>query len=642
MSLQPVARSSETIPAMSSAPRWTSLHRSHPAALFMLLAATLIAGCDDESEVSDGTDGGGTADDTTPSIDGGPGGQDGGNTSGIGGADTGNGTGDTDTGGTGDTGSTETTGGTGGDGGGDSDTTGATEPTGGDVGPTFYRDVYGLFQANCVGCHQAGGLAPFALDDYTSAVDFAAAIRDSVETRRMPPWQPSADCREYQGQRGLTDDEIALIKSWVDADTPEGNIADKPNVSPPPTLVEQFGPPDITTRMPDAYTPSTERPDDYHCFVMDAEFTADTFVRVIDVLPDQQALVHHVLVFQVPESDVQRVLDADSNEAGPGYTCFGGIGTPKADNVWAWVPGALPVPLPEDTGLRIVKGSRLVMQIHYNTTTLAPAADRTALEIYAHKTTPAYERGRLTLANRTLFIQPGETDATYTAELKNTSGAPVTVIATLPHMHMIGKTLTVRKTGPTGDQCLVDIPDWDFRWQQVYMMREDEEVVVGPSETVTLTCVYDNSAANQPIINGVPKTPAVVKIGEGTYDEMCLNYLWTRSPVGDASSSCPGFSACYDSCKAGSLSACYLQCVSLAGAACNPCATPKLLECTGDVCATEGPALAQCVQGCAGKNQLTCIQTNCKTQLAAYDACATAKVDSGGCNGDLAACGAAF
>jgi hypothetical protein len=40
-----------------------------------------------------------------------------------------------------------------------------------------------------------------------------------------------------------------------------------------------------------------------------------------------------------------------------------------------------------------------------------------------------------------------------------------------------------------------------------------------------LTCEYDNSAANQPVIDGVQQPPKDVAWGEGTADEMCLNYF---------------------------------------------------------------------------------------------------------------------
>jgi hypothetical protein len=45
-----------------------------------------------------------------------------------------------------------------------------------------------------------------------------------------------------------------------------------------------------------------------------------------------------------------------------------------------------------------------------------------------------------------------------------------------------------------------------------------------------MTCVYDNSAAHQPVVNGVQQAPRDVAWGEGTLDEMCLTYAVVLVP----------------------------------------------------------------------------------------------------------------
>jgi hypothetical protein len=48
-------------------------------------------------------------------------------------------------------------------------------------------------------------------------------------------------------------------------------------------------------------------------------------------------------------------------------------------------------------------------------------------------------------------------------------------------------------------------------------------------DTVRLTCRWDNSAANQPIVDGVQQQPREVRWGESSLDEMCLGGLTTTS-----------------------------------------------------------------------------------------------------------------
>ena len=49
-----------------------------------------------------------------------------------------------------------------------------------------------------------------------------------------------------------------------------------------------------------------------------------------------------------------------------------------------------------------------------------------------------------------------------------------------------------------------------------------DPVTFSPGDSLWMGCTWDNSASNQPIINGEVKEPVDVAWGEGTSDEMCL------------------------------------------------------------------------------------------------------------------------
>jgi hypothetical protein len=53
---------------------------------------------------------------------------------------------------------------------------------------------------------------------------------------------------------------------------------------------------------------------------------------------------------------------------------------------------------------------------------------------------------------------------------------------------------------------------------------------VTPDDTIRLRCRYDNTAARQPVIDGVPQAPRDVRWGEGTFDEMCINFFYATVP----------------------------------------------------------------------------------------------------------------
>ena len=75
-------------------------------------------------------------------------------------------------------------------------------------------------------------------------------------------------------------------------------------------------------------------------------------------------------------------------------------------------------------------------------------------------------------------------------------------------MHQKGKRIAVM--GPT--KCMVDIPQWDFQWQQQYFFAQP--MVVKKGERATLSCTWDNP------------TTKYVTWGESTSDEMCLAFLY--------------------------------------------------------------------------------------------------------------------
>src|SRR5688572_30917146 len=54
--------------------------------------------------------------------------------------------------------------------------------------PTFYKDVLPILQNRCQGCHRPGEATPMPFLSYEETRPFAAAIREAVATKKMPPW----------------------------------------------------------------------------------------------------------------------------------------------------------------------------------------------------------------------------------------------------------------------------------------------------------------------------------------------------------------------------------------------------------------------------------------------------------------------
>ncbi len=84
-------------------------------------------------------------------------------------------------------------------------------------------------------------------------------------------------------------------------------------------------------------------------------------------------------------------------------------------------------------------------------------------------------------------------------------------------MHRLGRSISIAHEPEGGEpSCLIDIPDWDFNTQEIYMLQEP--VRINDGDAVHLECVSDNSATN-PYATG-----ETVRWGDATDDEMCLVY----------------------------------------------------------------------------------------------------------------------
>ncbi|HMF42343.1 MAG TPA: hypothetical protein VKQ32_16840, partial [Polyangia bacterium] len=214
-------------------------------------------------------------------------------------------------------------------------------------------------------------------------------------------------------------------------------------------------------------------------------------------------------------------------EPGLGWTCFGGSGVNAAQTIGGWVPGSGASMFPPPTGIHLAAGTQIIMQIHYNLLNQSQVNDRTTAGLYYAATPVAKQAAISAVLNRTFDVPAGVASQTVTADLAiNRAWALWGVV---PHMHLHGTQITVAINHADGSStCAVDIPHWDFHWQQFYYYQQPIAVVAG--DTIHLECTYDNSAADQPVIGGVKQTPADLTWGEKTTDEMCLNYLYFTTP----------------------------------------------------------------------------------------------------------------
>lgn len=399
------------------------------------------------------------------------------------------------------------------------------------AGPTYSNEISRIFADKCQSCHHAGDVAPFALMTYADAQAHAADIKYMTQSHQMPPWKPATSCSELADTRVLSASEIDTIAKWVDNGAPEGDRS----LLPVPRTFDggwAIGQPDMVLKSPEPYT--TSGPNDvYRCFTLPANVTADQYVSAIDVRPGDRQSVHHVIAYL---DTTGSSVALDEKDPGPGYTCFGGPGfstsNAGAATLGGWAPGARPVLLPDGVAMSLPANARVVLQVHYHPHG-KPQPDQTEIGIYLAKTKTTKLLKILPLINQTFTIPPGNAsyrvDASFTVPALAALNTHLLTIA--PHMHLLGKKMTVSAKFPNGStQCLINIDDWDFNWQGMY--RYKDSIAIPAGTKLSLSAWYDNSSSNWRNPNDPPKP---VSWGEQTTDEMCIAFLGVTLDAEDLS-----------------------------------------------------------------------------------------------------------
>ncbi len=377
---------------------------------------------------------------------------------------------------------------------------------------TFNKEIAPLIYQNCATCHRPGEVAPFSLLTYADVKKRAKQIAMVTGSRFMPPWKADSH-GEFVNERRLSVDQVSLIKQWADNGAPEGTSA-KP---PLPKYAEAggLGPPDATFEPSESFTLPEEGADVYRCFVIPTTYTEDRYVSAIDVKPGNRNIVHHVLVFLDTTGAARKMSGKDGQ---PGYSTFGGVGFAPSGGLGGWAPGNMPHPLPPGVGEYLPKGADIVLQVHYHKSG-KQESDKTKIGLYFCKG-PVDKRVRNSMViNPFIAIPPG--DAKYPVQATLPVPSDVTVLNVTPHMHLLGKEMSVTASLPDGSKKqLVSVPDWDFNWQTTYTFKEPLKLPKGSK--VGLAARFDNSESNP---RNPTKPPKLVTFGEQTTNEMCIAFV---------------------------------------------------------------------------------------------------------------------
>jgi len=393
--------------------------------------------------------------------------------------------------------------------------------------PTWFRDVEPIVIAKCQGCHAEGGIAPFALTGYSQVAALHGILHDAVESRRMPPWQPDPCCTTYRFDRSLSEAERATLLRWFDTGTVAGDPGDAPATPPPAIGLPRV---DLRAEMAVPFTPQPKvGADELRCFLLDHDaIDHPRYITGFDFQPGVRAMVHHVIVYAVDEAEAGKLAARDGEDGRPGWDCYGEGGELAGDSkyVGGWQPGVTARLLPDGIGRELPKGTRLVLNVHYDTGH-GVSPDRSTIDIMLEDHVDRVERA-IPVGNPLWFLGDGmaieanDPDSkvwfSYDPSDLITRGRSVEIHNVMLHMHelgSIGRVAILRASGQT--ECLLNITKWDFHWMGDYYL--DRPARLDPGDRLYVECHWDNTAGHQKIVNGEQQPPR--KLYWGADDEMC-------------------------------------------------------------------------------------------------------------------------
>ncbi len=384
---------------------------------------------------------------------------------------------------------------------------------------TFNRQIAPILYGNCTSCHHPGGAGPFSLLTYTDARRRAPQIEQVTKSHFMPPWLPQAGYGDFLGERHLGNEQIELIRQWVEGGMPEGDAADLPT---PPMYPEGWtlGKPDLVLTVERPFAVPASGSDVFRNFILPYSLQQTHYIRALEIRPGNPQVVHHANILIDRTASFRRShADWRDGVSGMELVVDSGSSFDPDSHFLFWKPDTPALVEPEGMPWRLDPGNDLILNMH-----LKPSGKTETVQaqiaLYFTDAAPVKQPMLVQLEHDSaLDIPPGKTDFVIEDELK--LPVDVDLLGIYPHAHYLGKELEAYAILPSGKKTwLIRIPDWDIDRQSIYRYRTP--VFLPKGTVVHMHFLYDNSRMN---IHNPHDPPVRVRAGNRSVDEMGHTWL---------------------------------------------------------------------------------------------------------------------
>lgn len=376
---------------------------------------------------------------------------------------------------------------------------------------TYHQHVAPIVAHKCAPCHRPGESGPFNLLTYDDVAKRGAFVKDVVQSGFMPPWKADNSYVHFANDRSLTKEEISTIVKWVDNKMPAGKLpagTRKNNVASSVTVpgTSFSRAPDLVLKGAQSYKVKADNVERFIIFKIPFDLRDSASVEAIEFFSNNKKLVHHAnyAIHSVPDpsvdinsTDALINLTDDDRQKFDQYqpyrktiTYYGG-----------WIPGTTYEYYPKEFGWVMPKRGVILLTVHYAPSAIE-AESTIGVNLFFKKekvTRPvkivSFGSGGIgeDQIRPAFYIEPNYVKK-FRLRLMN-PGEDQSVLYVWPHMHLIGKHFKAFAIAPTGDTIrLVNIPEWDFRWQEIYRFKKPVRIPRG--SIIQVEGTYDNTAEN--------------------------------------------------------------------------------------------------------------------------------------------------
>ena len=414
-----------------------------------------------------------------------------------------------------------------------------------------YQTVEPIFLKRCVACHRPGDAAPFSLTTYADISKRISFIKEVITKSYMPPWRADVHYRDFANNRMLTEQEKKTLLEWIDNKAPKGAIpvvAAREELQPIAAREEllkvtAYGrKPDLTLKIDSAFTVKGDNLERFILFKVPFEFLEGHNIEAIEFFTNNKKIIHHINYgfYEVADTSVDirggrsviNTTEEESTQKDP----YGAL-KKRMTYYTGWIPGASTESYPRDFGWVLPRRGVILLTAHYS----AIAKEEKSIvgvNLFFRKD-PIKRRVQIISLGSggvaendispPLFIPAGRVS---TFHLKVKTQEEQSLLCVWPHMHLLGKEYYAYAVTPSGDTIpLVHIPDWDFRWQELYKFKKLIRIPKG--SVVNMDCTYDNTVDNPFNPNSPPK--GVFSLGDmsSTNEMMTLLLIYVSYQDGD-------------------------------------------------------------------------------------------------------------